>query len=88
MFIFCFLIEYNLITDLHNCVCSILALNAVEAAALKRAKEERKKLFDVHKSPAKRQGDIYEGPIRDSVHRVSEILCISSLHINKISALH
>lgn len=49
----------------------IVALNAVEAAALKKAKEERRKLSELQKHPPKRQGDIYEGPNRDSVYRVS-----------------
>lgn len=50
-----------------------LALNAVEAAALRKAKEERRKLSDLSKNPTKRQGDIYEGPNRDSVFRVSKV---------------
>lgn len=54
-------------------LCSLTALNAVEAAALKRAKEDRRKLSDVHKHPPKRQGDILEGPTRESTFRVSTI---------------
>lgn len=45
-------------------------MNAVEAAALKRAKEERRKLAEIRRSPHKKQDDILMGPNRDSVYRV------------------
>ncbi|XP_064291994.1 uncharacterized protein LOC128669588 [Plodia interpunctella] len=47
-----------------------IALNAVEATALKRAKEERRRLSDSHKNISKRQGDILEGGAKGSVYRV------------------
>ncbi|GBP56934.1 hypothetical protein EVAR_33991_1 [Eumeta japonica] len=46
----------------------LTTLNAVEAAALNRAREERKKLTDL-KSPQKRQGDIFEGKQFDTNHK-------------------
>jgi hypothetical protein len=47
-----------------------VALNAVEASALKKAKEERRRLSDSHRNPKQRQGDILEGTNRGSVYRV------------------
>ncbi|XP_045459688.1 testis-specific serine/threonine-protein kinase 1-like [Melitaea cinxia] len=48
-------------------------LNAVEAAALQRAKEERQRLTDIHKNPPKRQGDILEREHRESTNRLKII---------------
>lgn len=48
-------------------------MNAVEAAALKRAKEERRRISDSRRNPPKRQGDILTTSHRDSTFRVSEI---------------
>ncbi|XP_026326939.1 testis-specific serine/threonine-protein kinase 1-like isoform X2 [Hyposmocoma kahamanoa] len=51
----------------------LTTLNAVEGAALKRAKEERRRLSDSHKNaPKKREGDIFDGP-RNS-YRASEMI--------------
>lgn len=50
----------------------VTALNAVEATALKRAKEERRRFSDSHRHPPKRQGDILEGSQRDSAFRVNQ----------------
>ncbi|XP_069355224.1 testis-specific serine/threonine-protein kinase 3-like [Maniola hyperantus] len=50
----------------------LTTLNAVEAAALQRAREERQRLSDAHKSPPNRQGDILERNHKDS--RVSEMI--------------
>ncbi|CAK1551957.1 unnamed protein product [Leptosia nina] len=44
----------------------LTTLNAVEAAALQRAKEERRKLSDSHRYPPKRQGDILSRDTRES----------------------
>lgn len=46
------------------------ALNAVEEAALNRAKEGRKKLSEIHRNPTKKQGDIWEDSQRTSSYRV------------------
>ncbi|KOB68598.1 putative cAMP-dependent protein kinase catalytic subunit, partial [Operophtera brumata] len=46
-----------------------VALNAVEATALSRAKEERRRLSNTHKNPPKRQGDILEVTNRKSAYR-------------------
>lgn len=48
---------------------NILALNAVEAAALQRAKDERHRLSDIHKHKV-RQGDILERQHGESTNRV------------------
>ncbi|CAH0397576.1 unnamed protein product [Chilo suppressalis] len=47
----------------------LTSLNAVEASALKRAKEERRRLSDSHRNPPNRQGDILDGPQRRSGYR-------------------
>lgn len=47
-----------------------VALNAVEEAALNRAKEGRKRLSEIHKNPTKKQGDIWEDTQRTSSYRV------------------
>ncbi|XP_032511828.1 testis-specific serine/threonine-protein kinase 1-like isoform X4 [Danaus plexippus] len=52
----------------------LTTLNAVEAAALQKAKEERQKLSDIHKGPPKRQGDILEREHRESAYRPSEMI--------------
>lgn len=59
-----------------------LALNAVEAAALQKAKEERQKLSDTHKSPPKRQGDILERDHKES-NRVS-LFCNNDNIFNEV----
>ncbi|XP_023938197.2 testis-specific serine/threonine-protein kinase 1 [Bicyclus anynana] len=51
----------------------LTTLNAVEAAALQKAKEERKKLSDSHRVPPKRQGDILERDHKET-NRVSEMI--------------
>ncbi|XP_047545945.1 testis-specific serine/threonine-protein kinase 1-like [Vanessa atalanta] len=52
----------------------LTSLNAVEAAALQRAREERQRFTDIHKSPPKRQGDILERQHRESTNRASEMI--------------
>ncbi|XP_064074414.1 uncharacterized protein LOC113397519 [Vanessa tameamea] len=49
----------------------LTSLNAVEAAALQRAREERQRFTDIHKSPPKRQGDILERQHRESTNRLN-----------------
>ncbi|KPJ01854.1 Testis-specific serine/threonine-protein kinase 1 [Papilio xuthus] len=48
----------------------LTTLNAVEEAALNRAKEGRKRLSEIHKNPAKKQGDIWDDTQRTSSYRV------------------
>ncbi|XP_047517810.1 testis-specific serine/threonine-protein kinase 1-like isoform X5 [Pieris napi] len=51
----------------------LTTLNTVEAAALQKAREERRRLSDSHRNPPKRQGDILSRETRDS-YRASEMI--------------
>ncbi|XP_063375231.1 uncharacterized protein LOC134662838 [Cydia amplana] len=48
----------------------LTTMNAVETAALKRAKEQHRRMSDPRKSVNKRQGDILNNPLTNSQHRI------------------
>ncbi|KAL4714420.1 hypothetical protein ACJJTC_017715 [Scirpophaga incertulas] len=56
----------------------LITMNAVEAMALKKAKDERSKTSELHRNSRQRQGDIYSGPNKDTTHRFEDELLISA----------